>query len=301
MQRTLAALVAALGLLAACGGDDASQTSSTAETAGATSTVPVDAPDRIVSMSASATEMLFAIGAGDQVVAVDQQSNFPEDAPTTELSAYEPNVEAITSYDPDLVVLDGTDAELLAGLETVGIEVLEAPAATSLDDTYAQIEELGEITGHAEEAADVVAEMQDDIAGLLSEVPERGEPLTFFHELDNTLYSITSETFIGELYAMAGLENVADAADAEGQSGGYPQLSVEYLIDADPDLVFLGDTKCCAQTADTFAARPGFSALSAVANDRVVLLDDDIASRWGPRVVDLLRSIVEAVQAVPVA
>jgi iron complex transport system substrate-binding protein len=94
---------------------------------------------------------------------------------------------------------------------------------------------------------------------------------------------------------------VADPADADGQSGGYPQLSAEFLVEADPDLVFLADTKCCQQDAATFAARPGFADLSAVANGNVVNLDDDIASRWGPRVVDLLRTIIEAVQAVPAA
>ena len=141
--------------------------------------------------------------------------------------------------------------------------------------------------------------MQSDIEELVADVPERDTPLTYFHELDNTLYSVTSSTFIGELYSMAGLENVADAADADGQAGGYPQLSAEFLVDADPDLIFLADTKCCEQTAETFATRPGFGDLHAVAAGQVIALDDDIASRWGPRVVDLLRQIVEAVQAVP--
>ena len=131
-------------------------------------------------------------------------------------------------------------------------------------------------------------------------MPERPEPLTFFHELDDMLYSITSDTFLGALYELAGLENIADAADPDGQSGGYPQLSAEYLVDADPDLVFLADTKCCAQDAATFAARPGFGVLAAVQNDRVIALDDDVASRWGPRIVDLFRLIVASVQAVPV-
>ncbi len=197
MRRPLAALVAALALLAACG-DDTSDVGAGDSTSTTAAGAPV--PERIVSMSPSATEMLFAIGAGDQVVAVDHQSNFPEEAPTTDLSAYEPNVEAITAYDPDLVVLDATDPELIAGLETVGIEVLEAPAAETIDDSYEQIVELGAATGHEEEAADLVDSMQEDIEALLADVPERDEPLTFYHELDNTLYSVTSDTFIGELY-----------------------------------------------------------------------------------------------------
>jgi iron complex transport system substrate-binding protein len=251
-------------------------------------------------MSATSTEMLFAIGAGDQVVAADQQSNFPPEAPTTDLSAYEPNIEAITTYEPDLVVVSDP-GELQDGLEQVGIEVLVAPAATTLEDTYDQILELGDVTGHAEEAAEVVDEMKADIEELVADLPERDQPLTYFHELDDTLYTVTSSTFIGELYSLAGLENVADPADADGQSGGYPQLSAEFLVDADPDLVFLADTKCCQQDLATFAARPGFADLTAVATEQVVPLDDDIASRWGPRVVDFLRIIIEAVEAVPAA
>lgn len=292
MKRSLAAaLVAAAALLAACGDDDVT-------TSATTTTAAPEAPEHIVSMSATATEMLFAIGAGDQVVAVDSNSNFPDEAPTTELSAYEPNVEAIATYAPDLVVTDGT-GDLDASLEQVGIEVLALPAATTLEDTFDQLAQLGDVTGHREEADDLIEEMRAEVEGLAAELPERATPLTFFHELDDTLYSVTSSTFIGELYALVGLDNVADPADDNGQSGGYPQLSAEFLVQADPDLVFLADTKCCQQTAETFAARPGFGALQAVTNGHVVLLDDDIASRWGPRVVDLLRTIVDAVKAVP--
>ena len=256
-------------------------------------------PERIVSLSPAATEVLFALGAGDQVVAVDSLSNYPEEAPLTELSAYEPNLEAIADYDPDLVVADGTNPDLVAGLETLGIAVHVSPAPADLDELYAGIEALGAATGTATGAAGLVEQMQAEIDAILARVPAIEPPLTFYHELDSTLYSITSSTFIGQLYTLAGLENIADAADPEGTSAGYPQLSAEYLLEADPDLVFLADTKCCAETAETFAARPGFGALRAVRNGDVVLLDDDIASRWGPRVVVLLDIIVTAVEEAP--
>ena len=294
MRRALVAtLGVALLLPAACGDDDDTTAGSTETTASE------DVPERIVSLAATATEMLFAIGAGDQVEAADSYSNYPADAPTTELSAYEPNIEAISAYEPDLVVVDGTNEELISGLEAIGIEVHETPAAATLDDAYAQIEELGAITGHEDEAAEVVADMQADIEELVARVPERDEPLTYYFELDNTLYTVTSDTFIGELYALAGLENIADPADADGQTGGYPQISAEYLVDADPDLVFLADTKCCDQTIETFSQRPGFGDLQAVTEGSITELDDDIANRWGPRVVDHLREIVEAVEAAP--
>lgn len=293
MNRSIAALVAALALLAACGGSSSDRTATTATSS------PADAPHRIVSMSPTATEMLFAIGAGDSVVAVDDQSNYPTDAPKTNLSAYEPNVEAITTFEPDLVVISDDTKGLQASLTKLGVEVLVAPAAKTLDDTYRQLTQLGDRTGHRPRAARLIASMKSKIATIVAKLPKRPTPLTYYHELDTTLFSATSKTFIGELYSRAGLRNVADAADAGGKTGGYPQLSAEYLVDADPDLVFLADTKCCQQTPATFAARPGFARLQAVRNGLVTALDDDIASRWGPRVTELLAAIVDVVKAVP--
>jgi iron complex transport system substrate-binding protein len=256
-------------------------------------------PVAIISLSATATEMLFAMNAGPQVIAVDDQSNFPADAPMTDLSSYEPNIEAIAAKNPDLVVVANKTPEIVDGLGALDIPVVVMPAAVTLDDVYAQIEQLGAITGNLADSVALSSAMQSDIDALVASIPKRTEPLTFFHELDDTLYSATSATFIGQLYTLAGLTNVADAADPDGANGGYPQLSAEYLATSDPDLIFLADTKCCQQNAASVAARPGFGELSAVKNGNVIELDDDVASRWGPRVIDLLRAIVDATAKVP--
>jgi iron complex transport system substrate-binding protein len=259
-----------------------------------------DVPEAIISLSPTATEMLFAIGAGDQVIAVDPFSNYPEEAAAkmTELSGFEPNVEAIAGYEPDLVVTDGTNAELLSQLDELGIAHWEGPAAVTLDDTYAQIEQLGVITGHVADAAELVSSMTADIDEILAVVPELEDPLTYYHELDDTYFSVSSETFIGSLYAAFGLVNIADAAESD--AGPYPQLNAEFIISEDPDLIFLACTKYCDTTAESVADRPGWDAIAAVRSDDVVELDDDIASRWGPRVVDFLRVIDEAVSAAAV-
>lgn len=250
-----------------------------------------DVPSRIVSLSPTATEMLFAIGAGDQVVAVDAFSNYPEEAPITDLSGFEPNVEAIAGFEPDLVV----SSFPIEGLDAIGVENLVLGAAVSFDDVYSQIEQAGAVTGHIAEAAELVSQMQTDIDAVLASLPERETALTYYHELDNTLYSVTSSTFIGEVYSLLGLENAADAADPDGESFGYPQLNEEYLVTADPDIIFLADTVCCAQTAETVAARPGWDQLSAVQNGNIVELNDDIVSRWGPRLVEFIQVAGEAV------
>lgn len=257
------------------------------------STIPAPAPKRIVSLSATATEDLFAIGAGSQVVAVDSDSNFPVTAPKTDLSAYKPNVEAIAKYQPDLVVLSDDINNIKAQLTKLSIPVLLEPAAASLDEAYRQVQSLGTTTGHAAEASRIVGDMKSAIATLVATVPKRTPPLTYFHELDNTLYTVSSKTFIGQVYALAGLKDVADS-----KGTAYPQLSAESLVKANPDLIFLADNKCCQQTAATFGSRPGFSVLSAVKDNHVVLLDEDVASRWGPRVVQLLKKIVDAVKSV---
>jgi iron complex transport system substrate-binding protein len=258
-------------------------------------------PERIVSLSPTATEMLFAVGAGPQVVAVDEFSYYPEEAPVTDLSGYEPNVEAILGYEPDLVVLSGDPSDVVASLGAAGVPALLLPAAEVVDDTYTQIEQLGAATGNVGGAAELVGRMQADIAELTAQLPEVAGPLTYYHELDDLLFSVTSSTFIGQIYALAGLENVADAADPDGEAFGYPQLSAEYLLSADPDLIFLADTKCCGQNATTLAARPGFDQLTALKEGNVVELDDEVASRWGPRIVDFLAAIVAAVEALPAA
>jgi iron complex transport system substrate-binding protein len=247
-------------------------------------------PERIVSLSPTATEMLFAIGAGKQVVAVDDQSDFPKGVPTTDLSGFEPNVEAIAGYQPDLVVVsDSGVADQLRGL---GIEVLVEPAAKRLADAYKQINQLGKATGHTAKARQVAEHIRREIAKVKADVPDRKGSPTVYWELDDTYFSADSSTFIGQLLEMAGLKNIADKAGGSG--GGYPQLSSEYVVQSNPDVVFLADTQCCNQTAKTFAQRPGLDQVRAVTKHHVVPMSDDIASRWGPRVVDLFRKIVRS-------
>ena len=252
-------------------------------------------PERIISLSPSSTEGLFAIGAGPQVVAVDEYSDFPADAPTTTLSGFTPNVEAIVAFDPDLVIVSYDPGDLVASLAATGVQVLVLDAAVDLEDVLRQLTILGAVTGNVGAATDVVADLELRVANVLAAAPIRDEPLTYFHELDDTLFTVTSSTFIGSVYGLLGLVNVADAADPDGAAFGYPQLSTEFLLSSDPDLVFLADSRCCNQDATTFAARPGFADLRAVVDDGVIVLDDDVASRWGPRIVDLLEQIAAAV------
>jgi iron complex transport system substrate-binding protein len=249
-------------------------------------------PERIVSLSPTHTEMLYAIGAGDQVYAVDMFSNHPEGTPTTELTGFTPNVEALVEWETDLVVIDGDwDGTSVAALTELGIPVLVLEAAIVFDDVYDQIEALGVATGNPAAAQDLVADMRGEIDEILAGITPTDEPRTFYHELDTTYFSVTSGTFIGTVYAAMGLENIADAV---GEGASYTQLSEEFIIEQDPDFIFLADTICCGVDAESVAERPGWGTLQAVDNGTIVELSDDVASRWGPRIVDYMRQVADA-------
>ena len=299
VHRRWSAVFLAATLVAACGGDDSgsSDASGSPSPTGVESSIPADAPQRIVSLSPSHTEMLFAIGAGEQVVAVDSLSTYPAEteAVLTDLSAFEPNVEAISAYEPDLVVISDDSSGISGQLAAIGIDTWIGLAPTTLDEVYEQIAELGVRVGRVEGAEALVADMSSSIDEIVSGAPALDEPLTYYHELDDTYFSVTSNTFIGSLYSMLGLRNIADATEGDTD---YPQLSAEFIVTQDPNLIFLADTKCCGVSADTVAARPGWEGLTAVTNGNVIEMDDDIASRWDPRVVDYLRAIADAVAGV---
>jgi iron complex transport system substrate-binding protein len=286
-MRALTAALAATFVLAACGSGN-----STPDT-----TVP-EVSLRIVSLSPTATEMLYAIGAGDQVVAVDSYSTFPAETASkvTKMSAFEPNAEAILGYTPDVVLISNDtnkiSEQLIAG--NPKLQVWTGAAASTLDDVYKQITELGTLTGHDKDAETLIESMKTRIAKATENISAPMSPKSYFYELDNTLYSVTSNTFVGALLKPFGFTNIADGVEA---GNDYPQLNAEVIAKANPSVIFLADTKCCATNAAEVAKRPGWAGIDAVKNGQIVELDDDVASRWGPRVVDLLEQISAGIMA----
>lgn len=290
-------------VLSACGGNSTSTDTTVAMASEAVYPVSVgdltlDAqPMRIISLSPTATEMLYAVGAGAQVVAVDEYSNYPDEAAAlgTMLSGFEPNIEAISGFTPDLVIASYDPGTLVEQLGALNIPVFIANAATSIDNVYEQIEQIGLLTGHADTALQITAQMQTEIEAAIAGVVPPVEPISYFYELDNTLYSVTSNTFVGQIFNLFGLRNIADNVES---GNDYPQLSAEVVVSSDPDIIFLADTKCCNETAETVAARDGWGGLKAVTNNHIVELDDDVASRWGPRIIELVVAIRDAVAMV---
>ena len=306
LSRRLPALAAAAVLAAACAACGSSQptTPEASPAAGGSfpATVPAangavhigSRPTAIISLSPTSTEMLYAIGAGSQVKAVDSDSDYPPQAPKTKLSGFQPNVEAIAAYKPDLVVVDANTSGLVSRLSAFKIPVLVMPAAAKVSDVYAQFDELGRATGHLTQAERENATLRSQLAQIAAAEPHHAAPLTYYYELDQTYYSVTSDTFVGQLLHLLGMKSIADTAKGAAAAGGYPQLSSEFIIKANPDYIILADTLCCRQSATTVAKRAGWSGLTAVNDGHIIALNDDIASRWGPRISNLLRTVETA-------
>ena len=248
-------------------------------------------PTKIISLSPSATEIFYAVGAGSQILAVDNLSNYPAGAPISEISAFEPNVEAILAKKPDLVLLsiDSTKApQIRNALVKLGIPVLMEKAPSTLNDVYAENTLLAQVTDRQDGAVKLNAAMAKSIKDVLAKA-KKSSKIRIFHELDDTYYSVTSNTFIGKVYKDFGAVNISDTASGADNSG-YPQLSAEYLLKSDPQVIFLADAQY-GVTADSVSKRAGWSQISAVKNKKIVELPADVPSRWGPRLVDFYKLI----------
>ena len=249
-------------------------------------------PIRIVSLSPSLTEILFAIGAGSQVVAVDSHSNYPLDTPITSLSALEPNMEAIAAFYPDLVLLSYDIGDLVKGLNTIGIETMLLPAARNFDEILHQINILGEKTENQDHAKKISAHMQSRLSYLIN-IMEGKKSLRVYHEIDENYYSASSSSFIGSIYKRINMTNIADKADIEGN--GYPKLSPEYILLSNPEIMVIPSRD--PNYIHKVKNRPGWLTIDAIKKDRLLILDPDIASRWGPRVIKFATEIVKQAES----
>ena len=242
-------------------------------------------PSRILSLSASATQMLYAIGAGSQVIGVDKYSTYPAGAPRTKFTGYESSAEDYLYLRPDLVIFAFKSGTLIQQLRLLDIPTLLLPPAKDFAGVYGQLAELGTATGHAAGARRAQSSLQADLRAQVRAAGHRGWGDSYYIEVDPTLYAATSHTFIGAEFSLFGMDDIADAA---GGGVAYPQVSAEFIVKEDPDYVFLADTVCCQQSAVTFAKRPGFSQLRAVRLHHVIEVNDSVASQWGPHTIEVL-------------
>jgi iron complex transport system substrate-binding protein len=334
MSRVIATVLVLCSLgVAACGGEDASPTTAapqattastgasqatTASTVATETTAEVattaadtrfpltvaseagevtleSAPERIVALSATHVEILYALGAAEQLVAGDLFSNYPAEAlDLVQVDSFNLSVESVIALDPDLVILTFDPVGAVPAFQAVGIPTLLFETATTLDAAYEQMAVLGTATGRVEEADALVRQMQADIAAIVEDTRDMTAGLTYYHESDPfSYYTPNSSSFIGQLYGLLGMDNIADEAPDDFGSG-FPQLNPEFIVASDPDIIFLA---AFGESPETVAARNGWDTMTAVAEGRMATLDPDVASRWGPRVVDLLAAIAAAIPA----
>jgi iron complex transport system substrate-binding protein len=250
-------------------------------------------PERIVSLSASATEALAAIEAGDQVVGLEATPAAATGASAAGLRAAGRSREAVERLRPDLVVaeddgLPGPPAAL-AGVAQRGVPVLEVVVPDTLEASYAAIEMLGRATGHPRRSGEVVEDMRREIAALAARAATRPGRGMIYHELDDRLHTVTSLSLVGRIYQQLGFANAGDRVES-GEGYRYGQLSDEKVAALDPAWIVLAHDPACDLVA-ALAAR-GWGGLQAVRSGRVGVVDGELARTWGPRVVDLVREIL---------
>jgi len=253
--------------------------------------VPLPAPTdigRIVSVSPTHTETLFALGLGEFVVGVDSESDFPEAALDVRRDDLEPDsadLAPLLSLAPDVVIIGDDPTGLAQRLDAEGIASFTGPEPDTLDDVYAQIVGIAGVVGRPELGEDLVASMRVSITASVASLPANSGR-TYFHEVDPSLVTITPGNFLDSVYGELGLESIV-APDPSG----FTAVTPDQVLSANPDVIMLADVECCAVSADVLANRPGWSGLSAVSNGAVVELQDYMVMRWGPRVVDLVEAV----------
>jgi iron complex transport system substrate-binding protein len=252
-------------------------------------TLALDAvPQRIISLSPYATEVFCELGAGDQLVAVDLYANCPAEGGTLpQLDSFEPNLEAIAGYEPDLVYVDGE--AVLQPLRDLDIPVLYLTIPSSLEQSLDRIVEFGQLIDSEDTAANLAAAIQGRFDAVSEAIANVETGPRIFHELDDTYYTVSPDSFIGDFYNLLKAENIA-----AGGEGEYLQLSAEVIIDRDPEVIILADEPF-GVTVESVAARPGWDTLSAVQNDRVCPVNPDLVSRPGPYVADALEALAACI------
>lgn len=261
-------------------------------------TVTLAAPaKKIVSLAPSATEILYAVGAGGQVVGRDSFSNYPAEAATlTDIGGSRGNYsnEAITALQPDLVLAaEINTADQVKALENLGLTVFYIGNPASLDDLFKTLETVGQLTGHETEAKELSASLTARVQTVKETIAKATTTPVVFYELDGSdpakPWTSGPGTFMDQLITMAGGKNVGSSLKSS-----WAQISVEELLVQNPDVILLGDGNY-GITADQVAARVGWNKIKAVENNQIFAFNDDLVSRAGPRLVEGLEELAKAI------
>ncbi|MFC2028766.1 helical backbone metal receptor [Chloroflexota bacterium] len=256
--------------------------------------VELDAPAlRVVSLTPATTEILFAIGAGSQMVGRDMFSDYPQsalDVADIGGSWGEYNSEAIVNLQPDLVIAGGINPpELVASLENLGLTVYFLANPVTLEELYDNLFIMGTLTGHETEAVDLSEALEARAKAVDDALAGNSIKPLVYYELDATPFTAGPGTFVDQLIDRAGGVNFGS-----GMESAWVQVNLEQIVLADPALIILGDA-AYGETLETVAARPGWDVLSAVRDQMIYAFDDNLVSRPGPRLVDGLEALARLI------
>jgi iron complex transport system substrate-binding protein len=296
MKKTIlfTTLLIIASILGACTPAPAAKSGQISLVDGLDKTIHLESPaQKIVSLSPPITEMLFAVGGGDQLVARDSFSNYPEAALSlTDIGGgfAEYDLETIVSLTPDLVIAGAINTpELVQSLEDLGLQVFYLANPTDLEGSFSAINTLGIISGHEDAAEQLVESLRARVSAVEVALENLDKRPTVYYELDASdvtkPYTPGPNTFYSSLITAAGAENFGDNFEFE-----WAQVSLEQLLIDDPDLILLGDAMW-GVTPESIAERPGWGTLSAVQNGKVIPFDDNLIARIGPRQVDGLEAL----------
>ena len=237
---------------------------------------------KIISLSTTHTEIIQSLGAENTLVGVDAFSEV--DFPVEVIDAYTVTAEELVPLNPDVVIIAFDFNGIVEGLEAQEINYVLLPPARNLDDVYAQITNIGEMVNKKSEASSTIRDMKLEINRIINKY--NYQDITVYHEIGYTygIYSVNSESLIGEIYNLLGVTNIANSEE-DPYGSGYPALSEEMVIESDPDFIVVGHSDYLNKD---LSIRDGWGDISAVQNSRVFFLDDTLASNWGTTTLQLV-------------
>ncbi|AMA71929.1 MULTISPECIES: ABC transporter substrate-binding protein [Aneurinibacillus] len=246
-------------------------------------------PERIVSVMPSATEIAYAVGAGDKVVGVSNYDNYPEEVKTKEkVGDLKVNIEKVVSLEPDLILADTGNGEAIEALRKTGLPVVVMGAKT-FDEIYDSIEMIGKVTGNEVKAAEVIKRMKDDVREVqekVKNIPVDKRPNVWI-EVDPSLFTAGKGTFMHDMVTMAGGNNIAADLD------GWKQLSEEKVLQRNPDVILNTYGYYNKDASVKIKQRPKWQQVKAVRNGQVYSLDSDVVNRPAPRITQGLKEIAQ--------
>ncbi len=246
---------------------------------------------RVVSLSTTHTEVIQVLGSESLLVGVDAFSE--TELPVEKIDAFTVTAEDLVKLNPDLVLIAFDFNGIVEGLESLKINYAILPPAGNFEDVYSQIEEIGNLIDREDESSYLVSSMKNDVKEIIENFSE--ENIRVFHEIGFTygIYTVNENSFIGEIYNLLGVENIANLKE-DPFGGGYPEFSEEEVLEANPNLIVVGHSDYLNKDLST---RIGWEQIAAVQTDNVFFLDENLANNWGASTVDLINTLSEIGQS----